>query len=59
MTAKACLQRLQAHIGHKQLQAYIVPKNDAFMSQNLPKHKDHLFKLSGFTGSSGFAVVRS
>ena len=43
----------------RNLHAYVVPKNDAFMSQNLPKHKDHLNKLSGFTGSAGFAIVRS
>ena len=42
-----------------QLDAYLVPKNDAFMSHTLPKSKDNLFKLSGFTGSSGFAIIRS
>lgn len=43
----------------KKLDAYLVPKNDAFMSTNLPAHKDHLLKLTGFSGSSGFAVVRA
>lgn len=27
------------------------------MSHNLPASKDHLRKLTGFTGSSGFAIV--
>ena len=41
------------------LDAYLVPKNDAFMSHTLPKSKDSLLKLSGFTGSNGFAIVRT
>ena len=53
------LKRLQDHLIKHNLHAYLVPKNDAFMSQTLPKSKDHLHQISGFTGSSGFAVIRN
>jgi Xaa-Pro aminopeptidase len=41
----------------KGIQAYIVPKNDEYMSSYIPKDKDRLYKLTNFTGSNGLAIV--
>lgn len=39
------------------LSAYIVPKNDEFMSEHVSQDKDRLFKISNFTGSNGTAII--
>ena len=41
----------------KNLQAYILPKNDEFMNTNLPEHKDRLQSLTNFTGSNGYTII--
>ena len=38
---------------------YVLPKNDEFMTHNVPKARDRLRSISGFTGSSGYLVVNA
>ena len=53
------LEKLRASMQIKNIQAYIIPKNDEFMSHDIPKDRDRLFKLTNFTGSNGLAIVFS
>ena len=41
----------------RNLQAYILPKNDEFMNTNLSEHADRLRALINFTGSNGYAII--
>ncbi len=51
------LDNLRKLMASKGIQAYIVPKNDEYMSSYIPKDKDRLYKLTNFTGSNGLAIV--
>lgn len=51
------LTRLKQLLRAKGLQYYILPKNDEFMNQSLPADRDRLMQITGFTGSSGYAVI--
>ena len=53
------LGTLKEKMSQKGVSAYIVPKNDEFMSSYVPKEKDRLYKLTNFTGSNGLAIVFS
>ncbi len=37
--------------------AYIIPKNDEYFGEYVPKNKDRLKFISGFTGSTGLALI--
>jgi Xaa-Pro aminopeptidase len=37
--------------------AYIIPKNDEYFGEYVPKNKDRLKFISGFTGSTGLALM--
>jgi Xaa-Pro aminopeptidase len=39
------------------IDGYIVPKNDEFFSEYIPKNKDNLKFISNFSGSYGFALI--
>ena len=39
------------------LDGYIIPKNDEFFNEYVPKNKDNLRFISNFSGSSGFALI--
>ncbi len=39
------------------LDGYIVPKNDEFFSEYIPKFKDRLQFITNFSGSYGFAII--
>ena len=39
------------------IDGYIVPKNDEFFGEYIPKNKDRLRYLSNFSGSYGFALI--
>ena len=54
---KQVLEKLKALMKSRGVSAYIVPKNDEYMSSYIAKDKDRLHKLTNFTGSNGLAVV--
>jgi len=37
--------------------AYLIPKNDEYFGEYVPKNKDRLKFISGFTGSTGLALI--
>ena len=39
------------------LDGYLVPKNDEFFNEFVPKNKDNLKFISNFSGSYGFALI--
>ena len=39
------------------LDGYIVPKNDEYFGEYIPKHKDRLKFITNFSGSYGFAII--
>ena len=39
------------------IDGYIIPKNDEFFGEYIPKNKDHLKFISNFSGSYGFALI--
>ena len=39
------------------IDGYIIPKNDEFFSEYIPKNKDKLKFISNFSGSYGFALI--
>ena len=39
------------------IDGYIVPKNDEFFGEYIPKNKDRFRYLSNFSGSYGFALI--
>ena len=51
------IKKIKKFINLKNLDGYIIPKNDEFFSEYVPNHKDRLKKISGFTGSYGFALI--
>ena len=51
------IKKIKNFINLKNLDGYIVPKNDEFFGEYVPNHKDGLKKISGFTGSYGFALI--
>ena len=51
------IKKIKNFINLKNLDGYIIPKNDDFFSEYVPNHKDRLKKISGFTGSYGFALI--
>ena len=39
------------------LDGYIIPKNDEYFGEYIPKHKDRLKFITNFSGSYGFAII--
>ena len=39
------------------LDGYIIPKNDEFFGEYIPKHKDRLQFITNFSGSYGFSII--
>ena len=39
------------------IEGYIIPKNDEFFGEYIPKNKDNLKFISQFSGSYGFAII--
>ncbi len=39
------------------LDGYIIPKNDEYFGEYVPKHKDRLGFITNFSGSYGFAII--
>ncbi len=51
------IKKLRKLIGDLNLDGYIVPKNDEFFCEYVPKSKDNLKFISNFSGSFGFALI--
>ena len=51
------IKKLKQLLNYYNLDGYIVPKNDEYFSEYIPKSKDKLKFISNFTGSYGFALV--
>ena len=39
------------------LDGYIIPKNDEYFNEYVPKSSDRLKFITGFSGSAGFAII--
>ena len=51
------LQKLKKKFLTHKIDGYIVPKNDEFFGEYVPKNKDNLKFISNFSGSYGFALI--
>ena len=51
------IEKLRKLFEKKNIDGYIVPKNDEFFSEYVPNHNDRLNFISNFTGSFGFALI--
>ena len=51
------LKKLKKLFNKYKIDGYIVPKNDEFFGEYIPKHKDNLKFISNFSGSYGFALI--
>ncbi len=49
--------KLKRLFNHHNLDGYIIPKNDEFFGEYIPKNKDKLRFISNFSGSYGFALI--
>ncbi len=54
---KKSLTALRAWMTKNKIDAYIIPHSDRFQSEYLSTHDERLAWLTGFTGSSGLAVI--
>jgi len=50
------IKKLKKLFEKNKIDGYIVPKNDEFFGEYIPKSKDNLKFISGFSGSYGFAL---
>ena len=51
------IKKLRKIFNREKIDGYIIPKNDEFFGEYVPKHNDRLKFISGFNGSYGFALV--
>ena len=51
------INKLKKLLKFHNLDGYIIPKNDEFFGEYIPKNKDKLNFISNFSGSYGFALV--
>ena len=51
------LKNLKKLFNTYNIDGYIVPKNDEFFNEYIPKNKDSLKFISNFSGSYGFALI--
>ena len=51
------IEKLKKIFKREEIDGYIIPKNDEFFGEYVPKYNDRLNFISGFTGSYGFALV--
>jgi len=54
---KENLTKFQNWLNSEKLEAYIVPHADEFQSEYLSDGLDRVYKLTGFKGSAGFAII--
>ena len=51
------INRLKTLLKKHYLDAYIIPKNDEFFGEYVPRYSDRLKYISDFSGSFGFALI--
>ena len=51
------IKKLKRLIKEFNLDGYLIPKNDEFFGEYIPKNKDRLNYISNFSGSYGFALI--
>lgn len=51
------INQLRNILNKQNCDAYIIPKNDEYFGEYVPKNKDRLKFISGFTGSTGLALI--
>ena len=51
------IKKLKKILIREKIDGYIIPKNDEFYAEYIPKYNDRLNFISGFTGSYGFALI--
>jgi Xaa-Pro aminopeptidase len=51
------LQKLKKLFNNYKIDGYIIPKNDEFFGEYIPKNKDNLKFISNFSGTYGFALI--
>ena len=51
------IKKLKRLIKELNLDGYLIPKNDEFFGEYIPKNKDRLNYISNFSGSYGFALI--
>ena len=51
------LKKLKKLFNNYKIDGYVVPKNDEFFGEYIPKNKDNLKFISNFSGSYGFALI--
>ena len=51
------INQLRNILNRQNCNAYLIPKNDEYFGEYVPKNKDRLKFISGFTGSTGLALI--
>ncbi|MBH90608.1 MAG: Xaa-Pro aminopeptidase [Candidatus Marinimicrobia bacterium] len=51
------MKKLKKILDRYGIDGYIVPKNDEFFNEYVPKSKDRLKFISNFSGSAGFSII--
>jgi len=51
------ISKLKKIIKEYKIDGYVIPKNDEFFNEYVPKNKDNLRYISNFSGSYGFALI--
>ena len=51
------INQVRNFLNKQNCDAYLIPKNDEYFGEYVPKNKDRLKFISGFTGSTGLALI--
>ena len=51
------INQLRNILNQQNCDGYLIPKNDEYFGEYVPKNKDRLKFISGFTGSAGLALI--
>ena len=51
------IKKLKQIFKKKQIDGYLIPKNDEFFSEYISDHNDRLYYMSNFSGSYGFCLI--
>lgn len=57
MNVKARISKLRDSFNEYGIDCYLIPSNDEFQSEYVPKHLNRLKFITGFTGSNGLAII--
>ena len=56
-SAKQNIFNLRKIMREKSVEAYVIPHHDESFSEYVPKHKERLYWISGFSGSAGTLFI--